>query len=179
MHCRLLHCTLHLRIDFLVNPCKIASHVNVSGTDGSGGAGERRRIIRGLQRGRRRSNHAHALAQERNNAARRNHQGRSRRYRADCREMLTDDQLFEARALWSLGWDTLRIAHKIKVDEDAVYNSIQALKSTSRSPAREEALRLLAPHKEGSPVSLVASTLRRELENCPSTRKTENLREGM
>ena len=70
--------------------------------------------------------------------------------------MLNDDQLFEARQLWSDGWNTARIARRLKVAEHLVYNSIQALKARSNNPAKVvAALRLLNPAHEGSPRSVI------------------------
>ena len=90
-------------------------------------------------------------------------------------------QLFLAQSLWARGKNTQEIAQALNVPEHVVYNAIDSLKAVSaRTPRQGNSRAVIIPiaHKESSPVS-VASTLRQELENCLTTRKTENLRGGM
>lgn len=118
--------------------------------------------------------------------------------------MLTLIQLRRARLEWSRGRNTVEIAEQLGISEAAIYNSLNAIKpvysaleslppnpfnntvggASNVLPIRAPAIAarrlsdaVQVAHKESSPLS-VASTLRRETENCPSTRATENFREG-
>lgn len=117
--------------------------------------------------------------------------------------VLSPDQLLEAAPMWRDGFDTAEIAEELNVSEAAIYNDLHRIKPVYSALAPKppnpfdntvggasNVFPITAPaiaarrlsdavqvaHECSAPS--VASTLRREPENCPSTRSTENLREG-